>query len=336
MSTVRLTALARVPEVLLKWADGQGADGNALARRAGIDRGALLDPDARVPVSQIWNLWGAMIEEFPGSDLGLIIGTSADTRDFGLVGYTIYYSPTLFDALQHLVRYSRIVSEIAAFVIRDSANGATLASEYFPRFDVLRHPVDVRMAWALTVLRGTVGTEITPIEAGFPYPRPASVAEHIRVFRSALKFDQPEASLVFRSEDLSRPVVEGDPALVRYLDQLADKVLESLGENATFVDQVRKEIWSDLSSGKTTVKRIASRLGVSSRSLQRRLTEKGTTFGAELESLRSDMARELLQDRSLAVCEVAFLLGYAEVSSFYRAFRRWEHVSPHAYRQGVN
>jgi AraC-like DNA-binding protein len=277
-----------------------------------------------------------MIEEFQEPDLGLVIGGTANIRDFGLVGYTIYYSPTLAEALHHITRYSRIVNEVAQFAIRESAIGAKLASEISPRFDALRHPVDVRLAWALTAVREAVGSKITPIEAGFPYSRPASTVEHTRLFRSDLKFDQPEASLVFRTEDLSRPVVAGDPELVRYLERLADKVLESLSENSTVADQVRKEIWSDLSSGKTTVQRIAARLGVSSRSLQRRLKEEGTTFGAEFELLRSDMARKLLQDRSLAVCELAFLLGYSEVSSFYRAFRRWEKVSPHEYRRAVN
>jgi len=301
-----------------------------------MDRGVPVDLDARIPVSKVWNLWQVMIEEFPDPDLGLVIGGTSDIRDFGLVGYTIYHSSTLADALHLMTRYSRIVTEIAAFEIREHARGATLVSENSPRFDVLRHPVDVRMAWALTAVREAVGSKITPIEAGFPYPRPASVAEHTRLFQSALRFDQPEATLVFRSEDLSRPVVAGDPQLVGYLEQLANKVLEALSKNSTFGDQVRKEIWSDLSSGKTTVQRIAARLRVSSRSLQRRLKEEGTTFGAELESLRSDMARKLLQDRSLAVCEVAFLLGYSEASSFYRAFRRWEQVSPHEYRQAAN
>jgi AraC-like DNA-binding protein len=333
MSNLRMTALARVPEFLLKWAEEQGADGDALAERAGMDRGAFVDPDARIPITQLWNLWRVMIEEFPDPDLGLTIGGLSNIRDFGLVGYTILYSPTLAEALHQMARYSRIVNEITPFVIRESSKGSILVSESFPRFDLMRHPVDIRLAWALTAVREAVGSKITPVETGFPYRRPASIAKHTRLFRSSLKFDQPEASLVFRSEDLSLPVVAGDPVLVRYLDQLADKVLESLEGNTTFSDQVRKEIWSDLSSGKTTLKRVASRLGVSSRSLQRRLTEDSTTFGAELESIRSDMARRLLKDQSLAVCELAFLLGYSEPSSFYRAFRRWEHVSPDAYRR---
>lgn len=336
MPTPRMTVLARLPEFFLRWADSQGTDGGELARRAGINRGVPADLDARIPIDKIWNLWQVMIEEFPDPDLGLLIGSTSDVRDFGLVGYTIYYSPTLADALNHIARYSQIVNEIAEFEIRESAKGAALVSKHFPRFDVLRHPVDARMTWALTALREAVGSEIKPVEAGFPYPRPASTAALTRVFRSTLKFDQPESSLVFRKEDLSRPVVAGDPELLGYLKQLADSVLESLSENATFADKVRREIWSDLSSGKTNVKHIASRLGVSSRSLQRRLREEGTSFGAELDSFRSDMARKLLEDRTIAIYDVAFLLGYSEASSFSRAFKRWEQSAPDEYRQAIN
>jgi AraC-like DNA-binding protein len=321
---------------MLKWAEAQGADGDALARQAGIDRRSFADPDARISIDKIWNLWHALIELYPDAAIGLDMGSTSDIREFGLVGYSIYYSPTLAEGLDHICRYSRIVNEIMGFVTRERADRTVLASENSPRFDMLRHPVDVRMAWALSAAREVVGSQITPLEAGFPYRRPSSVTEHARVFRCPLKFDQPEAFLAFRAEDVARPIVAGNPELVRYLDQLADTVLSSLDERITFVDNVRREIWADLSSGKTTVGRIATRLGTSSRSLQRRLREEGTTFGAELESLRRDLARTLLRDRTLAVCEVAFLLGYSEASSFYRAFRRWENVSPFQFRQAVH
>jgi AraC-like DNA-binding protein len=330
-----MTALARIPAFMLNWAEARGADGDALARRADVDRGSFDDLDARIPIDKIWNLWHIMIEEFPEPDLGLIMAATLDIREFGLVGYTIYYSPTLADGLHHIARYSRIVNDVLRFMVLEKADRTTLASENFPRFDMLRHPVDVRMAWALVAAREVVGSQITPIVARFPYPRPASVIEHTRLFRCEMKFDQPEAALEFRKEDVARPVVAGDPGLVRYLDQLAEQVLSSIEDNMTFADAVRREIWSDLSSGKTTVSRIASRLSTSARSLQRKLKEESTTFAAELESLRRELAQKLLKDRSLAICEVAFLLGYAEASSFYRAFHRWENVSPYEYRQAA-
>jgi AraC-like DNA-binding protein len=333
MPSLPATALARVPAIMLKWAEGQGVDPKALAGRVDLDRQLLKDPDTRVPVSKVWDLWQILIELFPDPVLGLEMGSRLHVREMGLVGYSIYYSSTLAEALHHIARFSRIVNETMVFHAREGAEGMRISSSTIPRFDMLRHPVDARMAWTLKALREAVGAEIVPSEADLPYPRPDDVGPYSRFFRCTPRFDQPEASMTFRKEDLARPVAASDPELVRYLDQLAESVLESLGRGATFLDRVRKEIWTDLSSGKTSVGRIAHRLGVSSRSLQRRLTDEGTSFSAEFEALRREMARKLLQDRSLAVCEVAFLLGYAEASSFYRAFRRWEKVSPFEFRR---
>ena len=124
-----------------------------------------------------------------------------------------------------------------------------------------------------------------------------------------------------------------DETLTGYLDQLAEGVARALSESVTFRQRVCRAIWSDLSGGKPSVQQVASRLGVSTRTLQRRLEEEGTSFAQELDRLRQDLATRLLQDRSLAVYEVAFLLGYAEPSTFYRAFRRWKNVSPHEFRR---
>ena len=336
MSPLEMTALARVPLYVLRWSEEQGVARHELLNLSGIAESELTDPDARVPVSQLWNLWRILMEKIPDPHLGLHIGESSKIRDFGLVGYSIYHSRTLEVALHRVARYSRIVSEVVVIhLIRDESQGK-LVIENTPRFDELRHPVDVKMSWNLAVAREVTGAEIVPLEARFPYPRPADATEHQRIFRSPLKFDQPEAMLVFRNEDLERTVVAADETLSGYLDRLAESVLKSLSESVSFTDRVRREIWSDLSSGKPSVKRVSSQLGVSPRTLQRRLEEEGTTFAAELDGLRHEMATRLLQDRNLAVYEVAFLLGYSEPSTFYRAFRRWKRLSPHEFRRSAS
>jgi AraC-like DNA-binding protein len=333
MASLRLTALNRVPLILLAWADNHGVDSHEAARAAGIDRSGLSDPDCRVPVNQIWALWQILIDESRDADLGLHIGSTPHVRDFGLAGYAVYYSKSLREALVRVTRYSRIVNEIVVFDLVEGPDHARFVSDNVPRFDAVRQPIDSRLASILMMAREIAGEDIDPVEVDFPYVRPANVAEHRRLFRTKLEFDRPAATMVFRREDLDRPVESGDGTLGHYLDQLADEVLVALSKGSTFADRVRSAIWTDLSTGKTSVQRIAKRLGVSPRSLQRHLTEEGTTFSVELDALREEMARTLLRDRRHAVCEVAFLLGYSEPSSFFRAFRRWERMSPVEYRR---
>ena len=336
MSSLKLTALNRVPLMLLAWADNHDLDSQEVARMAGVDRSGLSDPDGRVPVNQIWNLWQVLIEKSRDIDLGLHIGSTLRIREFGLAGYAAYYSTSLGEALERIARYSRIVNEIVVFDLIEGADQVKLVSDNVPRFDAMRHPIDIRMAWTLMAVREIAGEDINPIEVDLPYTRPANIAEHKRHFRTQIEFGRPAATLVFRKEDLDRPVKSGDGTLSHYLDQLADEVLGSLSKGATFADRLRSAIWTDLSTGKTSVQRIAKRLGISPRSLQRNLAEEGTTFSTELDALREEMARTLLRDRHHAVCEVAFLLGYSEPSSFFRAFRRWESVSPVEYRRAAS
>jgi AraC-like DNA-binding protein len=128
-------------------------------------------------------------------------------------------------------------------------------------------------------------------------------------------------------------VVGADVTLGGYLDQLATELLRGLPDPDSFRDRVRRAMWSELSDGPPALTTTAANLAVSPRTLQRRLREEGTSFGQLLDELRREFALRLLRDRKLAVYEVAFLLGYAEPSTFHRAFRRWTGLSPLRFRR---
>ncbi len=109
-----------------------------------------------------------------------------------------------------------------------------------------------------------------------------------------------------------------------------------MNDQDSLVLKVRQALWSELSGGKPTIGKIADVLGLSVRTLQRRLHEDGTSFANVLEDFRRDMSVRLLRDRGLAVYEVAFLLGYSEPSTFFRAFRRWVGMAPQEFRKSLD
>ena len=139
--------------------------------------------------------------------------------------------------------------------------------------------------------------------------------------------------MTFRQRDLQRPLLSADPDLAGYMDGLAEEVLASLAREGSLLEQIRRTIWMDLSGGRVSLKAVARRLGMGARSLQRRLKNEGTSFMGVLDDLRHEMAVQLLHDDRVAVYEIAFLLGYSDPSTFFRAFRRWEGKSPHEYRR---
>jgi AraC-like DNA-binding protein len=332
-----MTSLARIPLLLLRGAEQlYGLDRQELLETAGLSERELADPDARVSLSKIWSLWRVLIDRTGDPALGLHLGSRVVVRDMGLVGYAVYHSATLREAFERMSRYSRIVNEALVIRLLDDEDSGRVVVDKAARLDELVHPLVSRLASLVTVAREITGVPLSPIAVRFRKTRPADVSEFQGFFRGRLEFDADEASLVFGREDLDRPVVAADETLSGYLDRLADEVLESIDSSVTFKQRVRRAIWFDLSGGKPSLRSVAKQLGVSPRTLQRRMEEDGTSFAVELDALRHEMAMRLLQDHTLAVYEVAFLLGYSEPSTFYRAFRRWKRLSPQEYRRTVS
>jgi AraC-like DNA-binding protein len=336
MPYLELTGLTRVPLLILERAPDLGLDREKLLARSGLTHQELSDPDGRVPLSKISGLWQAAVEQDPDPSFGLHLGESVDIREIGLVGYVLLHSRTAREALQRLVRYSRVIQEALKIRFEEDSAVGQLSFARVPLMDRIHHPADARLAVSMTLTRKLTGADVVPVEVGFPYPRPDDTSVHRRIFRAPLKFDCPDAHITLAKVDLDRSIVAADETLVTYLDRLAEEFLESLSRVGTFSEKVRRAVWTDLSDGHPNLEGAATRIGVSPRSLQRRLKEEGTTFAEILDDLRHRMAMYLLRDQHLAVYEVAFLLGYSEPSTFFRAFRRWESKSPREYRAAAD
>ena len=332
MSEVQLTGLARLPLMFLRQAPELGMDPDELMSAAGLRREELSKPDAQVPLVKILDLWRAMIAFAPDRDLGLRIGCGLTIREMGLVGYAMYHSVSLLDALDRFSRYSRIISEGNQVTVVREPGWVAVVCEFDPRLSALRHPIDARLAALVTVAREITSTAVIPVEVRFPYQEPANLTAYRRAFRAPLFFNRPHAVLLFRREDVDLAVVAGDETLSGYLNELAESVLASLPGHESFVGRVRRDIWTSLSAGPPAIGRTAERLNVAARTLQRHLSREGTSFTRLLDSLRREMVVVLLGDPNLAISEVAFLLGYTESSAFHRAFRRWYKTTPHKFR----
>ena len=327
------TGVARIPLALLELGAREGLRPEELLAPAGLLDADLHDPDARIPLSKIENLWRELIRRVPACDVGLRLGTSFSVRDWGLVGYTMAYSRTLGHALERLARYSRIMTEAIQIELSVSEGRGTLTTKGGKRLDALRHPVVARCAAVLGAMREISATEIVPLEAMFTGPRPDDCSAFAEFFRCPLKFDHPTAGLVLREIDLALPAATADETLAGYLEHLADDAVNNLGGDGSFKEKVYQAVWRELSDGKPSLEHTAKALGTSVRTLQRRLKSEGTTFAALLEELRRELASGLVRSKDLAIYEVAYLLGYSEPSTFYRAFRRWHGVSPLEYRR---
>ena len=327
--------LARAPLLLLDYANQAGMDRHELERAAGLTEAMLDDPDSRVPTICMRRLWSAVMKYDVDPTLGLRVGSAIRAAQMGLVGYTMYYSRDLDEALCHLARYSRILTEAVRYEWQSEEGRKALVGYADPALVALRHPIEAGLSAIVAIAREIVGTRVCPAEVHLPTPEPEAELRKVyrNMFSCPVTFGSVDARVSFEEELLHLPTVAADPGLTNYLDDLATIKLDELGaDNVSLVQRIRQQLWTALPSGRADLWRVSSDLGMSARTLQRRLGEEGTSFSKVLDDLRRELSNELLEDRKLAVAEVAFLLGYSEPSAFQRAFRRWRGVTPRRYR----
>ena len=318
------TQLVRTPLLLLSYADQQGLNRSELMRAASLTAGDLADPDSRIPVTAMHKLWRAVIARDKDPLLGLKVGQTVTARRLGLVGHVMICSNDLFDALSNLSRYGRLITDALQFRITRDGDNFLVHVSARPYMIALRHPIESAMVSVLTVAREITHSKLAPQQVRLPSPPPGSVEPYRVVFGRTLTFGSPVAEMVFSTVQMATPIVARDEMLRGYLDELAESKLKGLGElGSDMIDRVRRGIWSTLQNGRPSLYRTAASLGVSPRTLQRRLGDHGTSFSIILAELRRELSQELREHKGLADSEVAFLLGYSERSAYQRAVRRW-------------
>jgi AraC-like DNA-binding protein len=328
------TLQARAIVRLLSVAVAAGLKRDELMEATGLKDVDLTAPDSRVPLSTEVALWQVIATSITDPGFGIRAGGSINLRDTGLLGYLVASSATLGAALHRLARYSRVLSEAVEFRLEALERPfAAIAEVHAALGAALPFAVDFRLASALSACRQITGVDLVPLEVAVTYPRPASTLEHRRFFRCAIRFGQPVSRIVLLERDLSLPIPRGDETLAGYLSEYAEQVLRSLVGGTSMRERVRAAIWSGLADNRSQLSHVAAALRMPPRTLQRRLAAEGTTLHDEVDDIRKAMATAVLLTRSVPVEDVAYLLGYAEPSTFFRAFKRWTGTTPDQFRR---
>jgi AraC-like DNA-binding protein len=172
--------------------------------------------------------------------------------------------------------------------------------------------------------------KVTPVAVRLKRPAPSPCEPFAEVFRAPVRFKERDNVLEFAARDLDERLPAGNAELARQNDEVVARQLARI-ESASACRRLRRWFIDQLPAGEPIEEAAARSLGMSLRNLQRRLEEEGTTYRKALNETRREIARSCLEEGHTSVTEIAFLLGFADTSSFSRAFRRWTGVSPRAY-----
>lgn len=307
-----------------------GVAADALCAAVGLNPALLEDPDARIPFPTHVAFWREVVTRSGDAYFGLHSGERFQLPMLGVVGYIAANAANFGEALQRIVHYSALVSNASVPWCSLDAQVGRIGMHIV---NPVHHVVERMLTVLVMFGRQLTGIEWAPLTVHFQHPPPPDQSEYRRIFQAPVYFNQPENMAMVARTVLDFPNKRADPELCRYLQRHADNLLVQYARPATFVDQVRHQVLEGLRRQDVNAARLARLLGMSPRTLHRRLQEHGTSYQTLLDAVRCDLAHSYLGERHLAIDEVAFLLGFAETSTFYRAFKRWTGVTPGEYRR---
>ncbi len=267
------------------------------------------------------------------SHFGLELGWHYQPEWWGALGYVIRHSPTVSDAFLNAARYQHVLEQGTEWKLAELENHAMFTYTILhPEWSHCRQDNDLAVTLLMRVMRGLLDPTWTPIEVHFIYSPPADLAPYHQVFNDTrLRFNQPGSGILFDRHILQRPVAGADINLLPILQRYLEELYPPSTEDPTFIDKVRDLIAESLHHGDPSLAEIASGLGMSKRTMQRRLAEHDRTFKQLLEDVRYQLSLQYLK-KGISLIDISFLLGYSELSAFHRAFRRWTGSTPLGYR----
>ncbi len=321
-----------------------GLDGDALLRLLGMSRPQLDDAEATIPVrlleAALESLLRASPKSSPDQPFGLRLAAETQPAAFGVLGLLSQSSSRLAEVLKLLVRYNGLLSDIGHFSLQPAPGRLHIVWECRAGSPLFRRHAREYVLGCLVVL----GRLLLPAQTRFPlavrFPhKPPSTLTHRREYQDVLRcpvhFEQPDTAVTIDNRLLATPLRHGDPALLRALEAHADELLQRRRRHQPLSGEVSRLITAMLGECKVTMPELARQLGLSNRSLQRRLHAENTGFQELLDRARLARARELLHDRNLPLDLLAAHIGLQSRQTLIRWFHRHTGQTPGQYREVI-
>ncbi len=334
-----MTFGARYIANIIHFAQLQGASKKQLLEIVGVDSLVELDNENLRFDAVIYN---AVIEkalELTGDNyLGLHIGNYLSLSAAGLITQIVQVSSTIHEALSHIVTFANLGCQALPFSLHETTENWEV--RLTPSLvwkkqssQSVRHTLDAVMMFTLRELYTLVRQKNRPIAVYLEYPRPERFMEYEKQFNCMVKFSQPYNAIIIDKQLMQQKIITSNYTLLQILVRYAHKQLEEIEQRSNFSSKVRHSILNMIKPQFPTIEQVAKNLNMSVRTLQRKLKGENYTFKKLLEELKQKLALDYLTNPKLTIKEIAYLLDYADSSTFIRTFKRWKGVSPSVYRR---
>ncbi len=325
-----VSVLSVTARAMLQVLEGEGAPAESLLAEAGLRRADLADPDVRIPASAADRLWQAAYRHGSDPALALHVATAIPAGTYRIFHYLAANSLRVGDALAQVADCFAVIDPRVILEVVETDDVAL--QMHIPALGAVPRPAaEYTLAALLLQTRESCGVDFSPAGVDFSFDEPDDARAHRRVF-GPVRYGQPVTALRFSTQTWARPIPAADPVLGAMLSAHARQVTEAVPTLSPLRTRLAELIAERLRPLPTQAA-CARKLGMSGRTLQRRLVEQDTSFRAELDRVREGRARMMLVDRGLSLSEIGWMLGFSDQSAFTRAFRRWTGVPPSRFRE---
>ena len=310
-----------------------GLDADAILRRAELPADLFARPNAKLTTREYFRLWRAVEDEADDPLLPIKIGGAISVEAFDPPIFAALCSENLNQCLARIARYKQLVFPMRLQV--DVQSQATLLElEWLDKS--VEPPVSLvatELVFFVQLARLATRDAIRPLAVCTPRP-PEPADDYAAYFDVPVK-KGPAHTITFAAADAARPFLTANEAMWRFFEPELEKRLSQLDQAAATSERVRAALLELLPAGNASVQTVSRKLGVSTRTLQRRLQEEGVHYQQVLSRTREELANHYLKHSDMRGAEIAFLLGFDDPNSFFRAFHAWTGDTPEHARMAV-
>lgn len=334
-SATRLFVSSSTPRVICHYLIEQKACPEKIEKILECSIDDLESVDFRLPISNYNQLWEFAIQFSRCPDLGLIIGCRKVEDEVGLLGHIFFSNATIEEALKQYQRYFSVTNENISIALKQEGENVALQflceqNDCYSIYDMER-----TIAAGVTRTREHVNQPLPIERIDFQHAAPAHHERYESVFECPIKFSQPCSGIVFNKQYLAFRLPHRSSYLQKVLSKHLDTLLNNVRRKNSFCSKVEALIEKRLSTDSIDAEHIAKKLNMSRNTLYRKLQNEEKSFQDLVENVRKRKAIEYLNEGNVSISQIAFLLGFSELSAFSRAFKRWTGKSPARYLESI-
>ena len=315
-------------------ASKKGIDRALLLKEVDIPEEVLKDSENYVSCELLGRITKIATEMTNDPNFPLENGLNFQPSNLNILGYLVSNSPDLKSAYEQGARFDQIVGDGVKFSYEISDD---FVYNYLDVVDPDLEPYAMYtsescLSQMITLKRQMVGKNINPIAVYFKHERRKGVTAYERIFKCKIYFNAERNSIVYPASILKEKIVHANPDLFVMFKKYAEDFLSNINKEKNWTRKVTKILFDLIPKNDATLEMVAGNFHIGSRTLQRQLKAEGTSFNAILRDVRSELAKQHLQDKSITIAEISYLLGFSEPSIFHRSFKKWTGKTPRLFR----